>query len=102
MAQQLFDSGVITEEQLNQLAAVRLELDRGLHEPDMPLDLIEVLEDKLRSQQKQQEQFSSGGEKDRLPAAGEAMKLTLRQLEWLRKFEIVGSGAYGGGVDALV
>ncbi len=102
MAQRLFDAGAITEEQLNELAAVRLELDRGMHEPDAPLDLIEVLEDKLRRQQKQQEQLAAGGGKKRLPAAGQAMKVTLRQLDWLRKFEIVGSGAYGSGVDALV
>ena len=102
MAQQLFDAGAISEDQFNELAAVRLELDRGMHEPDAPLDLIEVLEDKLRSQQKQQEQLAAAGEKNRLPAAGQAMKVTLRQLDWLRKFEIVGSGAYGEGVDALV
>lgn len=99
LVRQLHQSGLINERQLQDLAAIRLELDLADLPPDKPVDLIAFLENKLQRLHGQ----AGGGP---VPSGGalsatdynEATDRTMRQLELLRELQ----QARSGSVDATI
>ena len=100
LARQLHQAGLIDDRELQDLAAVRLELDLAELPPDQPVNVLEFLETKLQRLQGQ----LSGEPRPAEPTRSatdykEAADRTTRQLEFLREFQQARSGA---GLDATI
>ncbi len=94
LARQLHQAGVINDRELQDLAAVRLELDLAELPPGKPVDVLAFLETK---QQRLQGQLAApaGGTSPSLSASdyNEAADRVARQLDFLREFQQARSGA---------
>lgn len=99
LVRQLHEAGLINNRQLQDLAAVRLELDLAEIPPDKPLNLIDFLENKL---QRLHGQLGGGPTASGAPLSvtdyNEATDRTMRQLELLRELQ----QARSGSVDATI
>ncbi len=99
LARQLYQAGVIDDRQLEDLAAVRLELDLAELPPDKPVDVIGFLESK---KQRLQGQLAApaGKTTDSLSATdyNEAADRVARQLEFLQTFQQARAGAWDSTV----
>ncbi len=84
---ELKQSGAITDADQEELALVRLELDRSGVDPDELIDLQQFLEKKLQSQERdlQRQEEKQGVPLDRAAA----LQSTLRQLDWISKFALI-------------
>lgn len=93
LVQKLKESGAISETDYQELALVRLELDQQGIDPDGPLDLVKHLQERLQHEEKdlRKQEARQSTPIDRR----EALAATLRQIEWIQKFDIVNrSDAY--------
>lgn len=89
MIQRLFDAAVITQQEYEQLAAIRLDLDMAGIDPDAPVDLLEFYRDKI-------------AEAHRHTERGAAVPDALRtRLDWIEKFALLQDGAGAFGLDAV-
>ena len=96
MIQKLFETGAISEAELQQLAAIRLDLDTDGLETDDSIDLLEYYAEKIV---KLQRRFD---EDDGPAAVGGQLATTLRRLDWVQKFASIQSGPGSIELDALV
>ena len=96
MVQQLFEAGAISETELQQLAAIRLDLDASGLEADDSIDLLEYFAEKIV---KLQRRFD---EDDGPAAVGGQLAATLRRLDWVQKLASIQSGQGLAELDALV
>jgi hypothetical protein len=99
---ELQSAGVLDEAALNDLAAIRLDLDLSHADPDSPLDLIDFIQDKLQRQERELARLEGRGEPQQALDRGAALSGTLRQLDWLNKFAALHASAPDSLVDALV
>lgn len=93
LLQELKQTGAISEADHQELALLRLELDAEGVDPDEVIDLVQFLEKKLQAQQRELEkqEQKTGQPVER----AEALKATLRQIDWIQKFAwIHSSGGY--------
>ena len=93
LIQELKQSGAITSADQDELALLRLELDQQGIDPDEPLDLVDLLQRKLQTQERELSKLEDkqGNTIDR----SEALAATLRQMDWISKFAFVHqSGGY--------
>jgi hypothetical protein len=93
LIQELRQAGAITAADQEELALVRLELDQQGADPDEPIDLVDFLQRKLQTQEREIERMEAkqGTPIDRAVA----LKETLRQIDWISKFALVHqSGSY--------
>jgi hypothetical protein len=84
---ELKESGAIGDADQEVLAQVRLELDRGGLDPDELVDLTQILEQKLQTQERdlRRQEEKQGAPIDRSAALHE----TLRQIDWISKFALL-------------
>jgi hypothetical protein len=94
LSQKLYEAGVISQKDLQELTSVRGDLDAAGVEPDEPVNLVQFFRDKV---QKLQQQSDAGD-----PTAGGQLSLLLRRLDWLEKFSAVRSRPDGVGMSEVV
>ena len=94
MIQKLFEAGTLSEKELQQLAAVRLDLDLEGVEADESIDLLEFYARKVKKAQRQLS--DSDGPSDR-----EQLGPLLGRLDWLQKFALIQSAPDAIGLNAL-
>jgi hypothetical protein len=96
MIQKLFEAGALSEKELQQLAAIRLDLDLDGVESDESVDLLEFYARKIKKVQARWD--DSDG-----PAAGrQQLGPLLHRLDWLEKFAVIHSAPDAIGLDAVV
>lgn len=95
MIQKLYKAGAISDAELQQLAAVRHDMDTDGLEPDESLDLLEYYADKIQHAQRRME--------DAEGAAAQRQQLgpLLRRLDWIEKFSLIQSNPSAIGLDAM-
>ncbi len=103
MIQQLFEAGALSDQDLKELAQIRLDLDAEGIEDDEQVDLVELLVKKLRDlQRKHAELIESRAavvdQADQPPPLAPYE----RRLEWLQKFALIQSEPDTIGISALV
>ena len=94
MIQKLYEAGAISENELQQLAAIRLELDTEGVEADESIDLLEFYVDKIEKAQRRLE------DSDDAPASRQQLGPMLRRLDWVQKFALIQSAPDAIGLDA--
>ena len=91
LIQELKQAGAITAADQEELALLRLELDQQGVDPDELLDLADYLERKLQTQEHELERLE---EKQQTPIdRSQALRDTLRQLDWISKFAMIHQSA---------
>lgn len=96
MVQRLFEAGAISDEELQQLAAIRHDLEVDGMDPDDSLDLTDYYARKI-------EKLQSGLEgSDGPPGPDEHFAPLLQRLDWIEKFALVQSSPDAFGIDAMV
>jgi hypothetical protein len=93
MVQQLHETGAISENQLQELAAVRLDLEEADVRPDESIDLLDFYVHRIKKAQRRL------GDDD---ASGMQLSPLLRRLEWMEKLAVLHDTADELGLDALV
>ena len=95
MIQKLFEAGAISDKELQQLAAVRHDLEVDGMDPDDSLDLMEYYARKIEKLQSRLEGT------DGPPGPGEQLGPLLRRLDWIEKFALVQSSPDAFALDAM-
>mgnify|MGYP003621784699 CR=1 FL=1 len=91
LAQELHDAGEIDDAAFRDLATIRLELDRAGQPADQPVNLVELLTQRLAEQRQSWEAVRRDRPDDAaaIGAAGRAHDDTARRLQWIQKFALV-------------
>jgi hypothetical protein len=95
MLQELHQTGALTREEYQELAAARVELESSGVGPDDPVDLLEFhrhLIDKL-------ERRLEDAEKPQL--VRQELRAARRRLDWIEKFAVVQDNPAAAGINAL-
>ncbi len=95
-AQELRQGGLVTQDELQEISLIRLEMDQANIQPDEPVDLLKFLSKKLEKLQGSWGSPEAGGVID-----GDTLQTTLRQLDWVRKFDGLQSKPDSASLDAL-
>jgi hypothetical protein len=95
MIQKLFEAGALSQQELQQLAAVRLDLDAEGVESDESIDLLEFYAEKIRDLQRRLSD-SDSAVSDRPQIAP-----LLERLDWLEKFALIQAAPDSIGLDAV-
>ncbi len=104
MIQQLFEAGALSDQDLKELAQIRLDLDFEGIDDDEEVDLVELFVEKLRDLQRKHAELAESGAADAVDQADRPPPLGPyeRRLEWLRKFALIQSEPDMIGISALV
>lgn len=95
MLQRLFEAGTLSENELQELAAIRLDLDMEGVEADESVDLREFYARRIKKLQRRLEDSDA-------PAADhQQLAPMLRRLDWIEKFALIQSAPEAIGLDAL-
>ncbi len=94
MIHQLFNQGVIDENELQQLVAIRQDLDAAGVDNDEPVNLLEFYEERI-------EELQELREDDELPNADQQIAPLLRRLDWVEKFAVIQSAPDAAGINAV-
>jgi hypothetical protein len=94
MIQKLFEAGTLSENDLQQLAAIRLDLDLENVEADESVDLLDFYSRKIKTVQQRLSDADT-------PAAGQQLGPLLKRLDWLEKFALIQSAPDAVGLNAL-
>lgn len=95
MIQKLYEADAILEQELQQLAAIRHDLDTDGVEPDESINLLEYYSEKIEGLQRR---FDTS---DGPPASHEQLGPLLRRLDWIEKFALIQSAPDAVGLDAV-
>ena len=95
MIQKLYEAGAISEGELQQLTAIRHDLDTEGVEPDESLDLLDFYTRRIREAERHLEDI------DGQPASHQQLGPFLRRLDWLEKFALIQSAPDAIGLDAI-
>ena len=95
MIQKLFEAGTLSDNELQQLAAIRLDLDIDGIEADESIDLLEFYARKIK---KLQNRLSDS---DAPAADHQQLSPLLHRLDWLEKFALIQSAPEAIGLNAL-
>jgi hypothetical protein len=87
----LKETGAISESDYQELALVRLELDQQGLDPDGPLDLVKHLEERLQTEENELRKLET--DQSQPIDRQQALRDTLRQIEWVQKFDLVNRAA---------
>lgn len=102
MLQRLHDAGQIDESEFRELSLIRLELDQAGLDPDQEIDLIALLEKKLRERI---DELDRAERKSDTPLSAADRKAALgsleRHVEWLHKFDAIHQNRGAATVDSL-
>ena len=95
MLDALHQAGALADEQLQQLARIRIDLDLENIDPDEEVDLVDFYADKLDELMRAEDgSLASGGSPD--------VAQTEQLLGWMEKFAVIQSSADVLGLDAIV
>lgn len=87
LLQELKQAGAITSDDLEELSLVRVELDQQGFDPDEMLNLPELMQRKLQTQERE---LSRAEDKHGRPIdRSAALQATLRQIDWISKFALI-------------
>ena len=89
MVQRLLDAGAISQQDFDQLAAIRLDLDVAGIDPDESVDLLQFYRDKVDEARRQSTHATA------------VPDTLLSRLDWIEKFALVQASPEGFGLDAL-
>jgi hypothetical protein len=95
MIQRLFEAGTLSEQELQQLAAIRIDLDLEGVEADESIDLLEFYAQKI---EKAQRRLSDA---DATAADRQQLGPLLLRLDWLEKFALIQTTPDVIGLDAV-
>jgi hypothetical protein len=95
MLDALHQAGALADDQLQQLARIRIDLDLENIDPDEEVDLVDFYADKLEELARTEDGGLSGG---RSPDVAQTEQL----LGWMEKFAVIQSSADVLGLDAFV
>lgn len=95
MIQRLFGAGALSEKELQQLAAIRIDLDVDGVEADESVDLLEFYARKIKKLQ------SRLSDSDTPAADHQQLSPLLHRLDWLEKFALIQSAPEAIGLDAV-
>ncbi len=98
MLQKLYDTGAISESEMQQLAAVRLDMDTAGVEPDESISLLEFYAEKI---EKTQRGLADRNDDEVIPGRQELGPI-LRRLDWIEKLALIQSSPDSIGLDATV
>ncbi|MGW8258489.1 MAG: hypothetical protein ACWGMZ_13465 [Thermoguttaceae bacterium] len=93
MIQKLQQAGVLSEKDVQDLAAVRVDLQNARIEPDESVDLLEFYTRKIDKAQQNLEDGTDNAN------AVQSMAPYLQRLEWLQKFATIHDNPEAGGLD---
>jgi len=96
MLQKLFDSGVISDKEFRQLAAVRQDLDAAGIKPDDAVNLLEFYSEKIEELQPEADAAEAN------PSGADPLGPLLGRFEWIQKFAAIQLAPDSIGLDALV
>ena len=96
MIQKLYEAEAITEAELQQLTAIRHDLDMSGVDPESSLDLLEFYAESIEKAQRRFEDHENG------PPPSEQMGPRLRRLDWIEKFALIQSSPDAVGINAFV
>lgn len=102
LIQELRNGGHLPDDALEELAAVRLEIQRAQLDPDEPIDLIELFHDKLATLLERLAQSQLGGEEEEPAVEPAAVRAVRRQLAWLERLDTARSGKGEHRLDEIV
>jgi len=95
MLNKLYEAGTLSEQELHQLASIRLDLELDGVEPDESIDLLEFYVEKIEDTQRRFDDFQD-------EAAGRRpLAPLLDRLDWLEKFALIQSNPGSVGLNAL-
>ncbi len=89
MIQRLFDAAVITQQEYEQLAAIRLDLDVGGIDADAPVDLLEFYRDQIEQVHRRNERGAS---------VPDALRT---RFDWVEKFAMLQAAPGTFGLDTV-
>ncbi len=95
MIQELHDGGAISDEEFQQLATVRVDLDNEGIDPDESFDLLEFYMDQVADMRRELD-----GQKFDSPES-EKLSVLLRRLDWMQKFSTIQSSPDSVGLDTM-
>jgi hypothetical protein len=100
MIRRLHEAGALTDEELQDVSMIRVDLDLERIDPDESLSLVEFYVDKLRELRRS---LDDGADADASLPAGERSQLAAvqRRLQWVEKLAAIQAGADRAGLDAL-
>ena len=95
MIQRLFEAGTLSEQEVQQLAAIRMDLDVEGVKADESIDLLDFYTQKIEKLQRRLSDADTPG------AGGQQLAPLLHRLDWLEKFALIQSTPDSIGLDAL-
>ena len=95
MIQKLYEAGTISENELQQLATIRHDLDTDGVEPDESIDLLEYYVEKIEKLQRRLD------DADDPPGSHQQLGPLLRRLDWIQKFALIQSAPDTINLDAV-
>jgi acyl-CoA reductase-like NAD-dependent aldehyde dehydrogenase len=95
MIQRLFEAGTLSEQELQQLAAIRMDLDLDGVEVDESIDLLDFYAQKIEKLQRRLSDADTPG------AGNQQLAPLLHRLDWLEKFALIQSTPDSIGLDAV-
>jgi hypothetical protein len=95
MIQKLYEAGAIAEDDVDQLARIRLDLEAAGLEPHDSLDLLEFYVERIQKLQRRLSESEGPGD------GTEQLGPLLRRLDWIEKFALIQSAPDSIGLDAV-
>lgn len=96
MLQELAAAGVLSHEDYQELAAVRVDLDTAGVEPDEPVDLVSFYRQLVGKLERQLD----GAEQPQ--AMRQQIQNLRRRLDWMEKFAVVQANPGAAGIDEVI
>jgi len=96
MIQELYESGAITDAELQELAAIRHDLDAADVDPDESIDLLEFYAEKIEDIQRRL------SDADQASPGRQELAPVLRRLDWVEKLALIQSAPDAVGLDTIV
>jgi len=95
MIQRLFEAGTLSEQEVQQLAAIRMDLDVEGVKADESIDLLDFYAQKIQKLQRRLSDADTPG------AGNQQLAPLLHRLDWLEKFALIQSTPDSIGLDAV-
>ena len=99
MLEELHKTGALSEEELNQLGLVLLDLDAEGLDLDEPLDLVKLYSEKLDKLQDRLEEL--GSDEEAFSGIAPSLAAVQSRLNWLTKFALMHSAPDSVGLSVL-
>jgi len=95
MTQKLYEAGAISDEELQQLTAIRHDLDTAGIDPDESVDLMQHYVDQIEKLQRRSDVSEPS------PSDSRQLSPLLRRLDWIEKFALIQAAPDSIGFSAM-